>query len=403
MIKLIRFLLGYVIFEGICPAPERFMNLIAKEGLNIWDIRSSKNKISGCIKISEYRYLKPIIYKTRSKIKIKEKHGLVFKLRPYKKRYGLFLGAVIFILILNCLSVFIWVIKIDEDSLIPKEEVYSALNEIGIYTGVRGKSIDSQIVEQQLMNKLTDISWIAVNINGSVVNVEINDRVKSPEIYTPQANSNLVASRPGQITRLEIYNGIALVKPGDVVVSDQILVSGVFEDDLGGVTLKQSVGKVYANTLRELQQEIPLKKEFITQNAPSVERKSINFFGINIPISLTTIPDSDYQLDTNIFQAELFGSKLPIYLHKETFTPIDRSFTVLTCDQAEVLAEESLKLQEEDVFKNSNIINKNVKYQINGDTYILIADYLCEENIAVEKAFDIEIDPKNNISESESA
>lgn len=393
MLQIIRFLLGYVVFEGICPSPEHFMNLLAQRGLNTWNVRSSKNKLTGCIKASDYKYIKPIVYKSHSKIKIKEKHGLAFKLRPYKNRRGLLVGAVIFIAVLKIFSLFIWSIHINESTQIPQSEIYAALSDLGVYPGIKSSSIDSQVVEQQLMNKLTDIAWVAININGSVINVEIKDRIKPPEISIPGANSNLVASRPGQITKLEIYSGIAMVKPNDVVITDQILVSGIFEDDLGGINLSQSVGKVYASTLRELKQEVPMNKEVLIQNAPTINRKRINFFGLNIPVSLTSAPDSDYQLDTQTFQAELFGTKLPISLLAESFTPVTRTSTVLTCDQSQAIAEEKLKTQEQNTFTDCTILNKTVKYQIEGDTYILTANYLCEENIAVEKPLDVQIQP----------
>ncbi len=396
MVNLIRFILGYVSFEGICPSPEKFMNLIASSRLNVWNVKSSKNKISGCIKASEYRFLKSIIYKTRSKIRIKEKHGLKFKLKPYKSRFGLVIGGILFIIILNFLSSFIWTIEITDNTSIPKEDIYNALSEIGIKPGIKRSSIDSQITEQKIMNQIPDIAWLAMNINGSVISIEINDRIKPPDIESVSNSSNLVASRAGQITRLEIYSGTALVKPGDVVLIDQLLVSGIFENDLGGITIKRSVGKIYASTLRELKQEVPLKKETLIQNAPTVERKRINFFGLNIPLSLTSIPNSDYQFNTQYSQAELFGTKLPISLYKEFFTPIDKVSTDLNYNQAQAIAEENLKIQEEETFKESTILNKTVKYQIVNENFILIANYLCEENIAVEKPLEIQLQPENN-------
>lgn len=396
MVNLIRFILGYVSFEGICPSPEKFMNLIASSRLNVWNVKSSKNKISGCIKASEYRSLKFIIYKTRSKIRIKEKHGMQFKLKPYKRRFGLIIGGILFIIILNFLSLFIWTIEIDDNTEIPKENIYNALSEIGIKPGVKRSSIDSQITEQKIMNQIPDIAWLAININGSVMNIELNDRIKPPEIESVSNNSNLVASRAGQITRLEVYSGTILVKPGDVVLIDQLLVSGIFEDDLGGTTIKRSVGKIYAKTLRELKQEVPLKKETLVQKAPTVKRKHINFFGLNIPISLTAIPNSDYQFNTQYSQAELFGTKLPISLYTELFIPIDKISTDLNYDQAQAIAEENLKIQEDEIFKDSTILNKTVKYQIANEKFILIANYICEENIAIEKPLEIQLQPENN-------
>ena len=55
------------------------------------------------------------------------------------------------------------------------------------------------------------------------------------------------------------------------------------------------------------------------------------------------------------------------------------------------------------IFKDSTILEKSVKYQIDGENYILTANYLCEENIAIEKPFDIEVNPDPELNNSESA
>ena len=78
MIGLIRWILGYVKFVAKGMFPERFMNMIAKSNISIWNVKRKGDELSACVVADEYKEFKGISRKTGTKIKLLEKHGLPF-------------------------------------------------------------------------------------------------------------------------------------------------------------------------------------------------------------------------------------------------------------------------------------------------------------------------------------
>jgi len=128
------------------------------------------------------------------------------------------------------LSLHVWIINVSGNDEITEEQVISVMDEIGIRPGVRTSGLDAELLEQAAMVKLKDVSWMAINFQGSVVNVELKERDAPPEAIPMEEPCNLKSSYPGQIVRLEVISGVTVVEEGDAVTQGQLLVSGVFED-----------------------------------------------------------------------------------------------------------------------------------------------------------------------------
>ena len=93
LLKIIRFLRGSVDFTASGKFPERFMNITAKNGVNLWNPVPKKNAISASMYLSDYKKIRILARKSRVKTRITAKHGLPFIINRYKKRTGLFAAA----------------------------------------------------------------------------------------------------------------------------------------------------------------------------------------------------------------------------------------------------------------------------------------------------------------------
>ena len=164
----------------------------------------------------------------------KKRKGFPFFMRRYRHRLGLLAGIALFFATIWFLSLHVWVINVSGNDEITEEQVISVMDEIGIRPGVRTSGLDAELLEQAAMVKLKDVSWMAINFQGSVVNVELKERDAPPEAIPMEEPCNLKSSYPGQIVRLEVISGVTVVEEGDAVTQGQLLVSGVFEDLLEG-------------------------------------------------------------------------------------------------------------------------------------------------------------------------
>ena len=77
VLNIIRWFVGYVVFTVEGNGQERFVNLCARFGYTIWNVRR-KEYFFVSISRTKYRMLKNLAKQTGVKIRIYKKHGLPF-------------------------------------------------------------------------------------------------------------------------------------------------------------------------------------------------------------------------------------------------------------------------------------------------------------------------------------
>ena len=187
LLKIIRFLRGSVDFTASGKFPERFMNITAKNGVNLWNPVPKKNAISASMYLSDYKKIRMLARKSRVKTRITAKHGLPFIINRYKKRTGLFAGAVCGIILCIFLSNFIWSVKISGTEEISNTYLESLLGDNGISVGVWKNNLDTDQIERNIQLKCDDIRWMSINIMGSLVTVEVKETYKKPKLVVTKS------------------------------------------------------------------------------------------------------------------------------------------------------------------------------------------------------------------------
>lgn len=384
VLRFLHWLFGYVVFEGKGAFPERFMNLCARGEINLWDVRSKNGVMRACVAKSNYKQLRQIARKSCMRLRVKERHGLPFHTRKYRGRLGLLVGAVLFFVVLYVLSLYVWDVQVNGTVSLSKDRVQQVMAEIGVRPGVLKSEIRAKLMEQQAMVALPELSWIAINQQGSVVSVELKERQAPPVLIPEDQPCNLVASVTGQVVRLEIYTGSAAVKAGDAVVKGQLLVNGVVEDALGNGALKHSSGKVFAATSHTLKVEVPLQQTETVPTGEAITRERISVFGVDLPVSVASIPDEGYTCKMTKRQLTIGDAKLPVTVYTETWTRQVEQTVVLTEEQAAQQARDQLAQKEQVELGEAVIRSRQETVKLENDTYYLEVVYECEENIARE-------------------
>ena len=112
-------------------------------------------------------------------------------------------------------------------------------------------------VNEFVLLELEDVVWLAVNVRGCVARVQVVERVRGQDMVE-DGPANVVARRPGLVTRVEALGGQAAVVPGDTVTQGQLLISGAVDLDNGGLRWQHGMGRVWARTWYELTAQVPL-------------------------------------------------------------------------------------------------------------------------------------------------
>ena len=113
LLRLIKYVRGYVEVALWGYAPERFLNLCSNHDILIWDLCQQGDVYYFKISVEGFRCLKPLLKKSGTHIRIMGKSGIPFFFFRYRKRKILFAGIVVCMALLFALSRFIWKININ--------------------------------------------------------------------------------------------------------------------------------------------------------------------------------------------------------------------------------------------------------------------------------------------------
>lgn len=382
LIYVFRFIFGYVHVAFSGDFCERILNLSAQHQANLWDIKkSNKGNLQAKMSVRNFKRIRQIRAKSGIKVKILNKCGLPFVLRKHSKRIGVFAGFVTFFLILNFLSGFIWKIEISGNDKISDDVILSACEEFEIFEGVRRNKIDTATVKEQLLIKLKGLAWASFNIEGCRLTINVSE-IKNSAVET-ETPSNLLAKFDGVIKHIDVKTGNSLVKVGDAVVKDDVLVSGVHEFEESGVTKKvRSNAEIVAQTQRTFTVKINKRQSKNVVNGKGIKKRVLSFFGIKIPLFLgkTKTPFSEKITESRL---KLFDENLPVTMTEKTFYPLKEIEITLSASEAKELAEKTI----ENTIKNGDFLKCNLVdtvFKENDDWILLSKTYKCEENIVYE-------------------
>ncbi len=382
LLKIFRYILGFLRIKIIGEFPEQLLNALANKNIPTWNVMRKDDYIEVDIRIKDYIKIRKIRKNTGCRSLIIKKYGLLFKTRKYRKRWGFIIGLSLFIVGIFSMTQFIWNINIIGNSGIEKNDIITALTELGLKEGCRISSVDSKSLVPKLKLKISDIAWASVNIEGTVANVEITER-KYADVESTEP-SNLIADDDGIIVAVKVLDGVLKVKPGDAVRKGSLLVSGVREYKYGTFDFVRSHGEIIARTRDKISFSIPYEQIYTVKTGKEIQKSIISFTDLKIPMFLT-YPDFLYECKISIKRIEAMGNYIPIYLTTYKFFETEERTTIIDREAAEHMAVERLTLEEKEKFNNCKVIASDVKITEYQNGIYLEVEYVIEKNIAFEE------------------
>ncbi len=215
---LLYYILGYVNISVEGYFIERFINICISKNILLWNLKRKKSSfLYANISMKDFKRIKQIAKTTKCRVKIEKKKGLPYLLHKYKKR-KIFFGALItFLLFIYGISNFVWNIEITGNDTIKTEEIMQVLNENGLKTGTLKQKVKTKQIIQNIRLLRSDIAWIGIHLTGTNAIVEIVEADAKPDIIDENEYCNIASNKDGIITKINVQNGTALVKEGDIV------------------------------------------------------------------------------------------------------------------------------------------------------------------------------------------
>lgn len=338
--------------------------------------------LTGSMKAIDYRYIVPLARKAQVKLKIRRKRGLRYTAIKYKKRAGLAVGAVFFVIILNVLSSFVWNVNIVGSDDLPRDEILNCLKSQGVFEGCLQSKLNAKNAKQirnNLLNEIDELSWGTLNLDGCILDVECRMKADVPDEveYTP---SNIIADKSGRIISVKAYGGTPCVKSGQAVVKGQLLVSGTIEMTNNATLFCHSSAEVYAEVENTLEVFVPFSQESKTTLDDCETRTVVTFFGLNIPLFFGEVLP-EYKSQQQIITPEFEQVRLPFSLTSKTFYKIQT--TQYTIDENEAInrAKSELETTAKSKFSDSILSADEPKITVENDGVRIVGKFLCKEMI----------------------
>lgn len=404
LMGILRWIIGYVEFEICGTDAHRFLTGVSVRGYRLWRMKKQReNCCSACIAVRYYRELHHIAKKRRLRLCVKKRHGLPFLLKKWRKskKYGLFLGAICALIMLCVLSTRVWVIHVSGNENISTEEIRMVAADSGLKIGAHKNGYNPLAVENQLMLAFPELSWVTVNTWGSTVDIVILESEAKPEVEDTTAYGNVLASQSGQIISMDVYHGRALVKIGDGVAAGQLLVSGVQTFENGNVTFTKAAAKIMAHTRHTVTVTIPKEETSYRETGNRIKRKSLQIFGIPIPLTWQGIPEGNFEKATHYESLQLNGVDLPLTIYEETYMEQEAYLSPISETEAIKRGEKALREWAEETLKDGEILSNSRTITEEKNSYQLEWNCLCLENISREEPFFVELDEKSDAEEQE--
>jgi len=261
--NIFQFLRGYVVLLLTGNSPERFINICIRRKIPLRNIQRKKNnQIILKMSCKDFLKIRPIAYKTRTRVHILKKCSLKNIVKKYKKRVffagGLLLVAMFFALssqfLLN-----IEVVGCEEEN---KESILKAAELAGVKFGAFKHTLpEGNEIKNIILNNTDNLTWAWVYLKGTKAVIHVREGILPPLVIDKKTPCDVVALRDGIITDVTVKKGIAFCKKNDVVLKGDLLIGGTLGSEERGYILEHALGEIKAATWHTKKAQIKLFRE----------------------------------------------------------------------------------------------------------------------------------------------
>lgn len=369
---LFNYILGYVNIKIEGFYIERFINICKSKNILLWNMKREKSSILYAnIGINDFKIIKSIAKTSGCNIKLNKKMGLPFIFNRYKKRKMFFILLLFVLVVLLISSNYIWNIEVIGDNTIDKNEIIKELRNKGLSVGMAKNKIDVKSVINDLRMERKDIAWIGIDIKGTNAIVEIVETEKKPEIVKSDEYCNIISEKSGVITKINVSNGTAKVKVGDIVKKGDILVEGKLEGKYTDPIYVHATAEIEIKTWYSIRKNFEYTQVIEQRTGKTETKYSIKINNLQINLYKVLSKFENYDTINENKKLSLFSNfYLPIEIVKIENYEKENKTVEYSKDE---LKKKSINELEEELNKQINdeekILDKYVNYKEN-DGYI---------------------------------
>lgn len=310
---------GRVRVAVTCLYPERFMNICAESGIAFSDLEYTDGSvILVTVSLKDYKRLKRL-FGGRFAMSAVRKTGTPFLLYGIRKRYALIIGMAVCFFAVWIMSMFIWQIEVTGNEKVSTSRILAELDDLGVRVGTCSFNVSQDYISNEMLLRVPELCWIAVNVNGSRAEVKVREAVKPPEMADSSTPTLIYASKGGLITGVTVLEGQTECAVGQTVSAGDVLATGIVESRLGGHRTVHAKARVTARTWYNTEAVTPAERSEKEYTGEKKTKTTIILADKRIKLYIDSgISWSHYDKITERRQLKLFGAVLPISVEKTT-------------------------------------------------------------------------------------
>lgn len=389
--RLMNYLQGVVTLCATVPFPERLVNLCAQDNIEFWAVEQLDGQtLRLTVRRRALAKVRRLVEKLGGEARLEESRGLPDFLGRFRTRYTFLIGLVFAACAVGILSRFVFTIEVTGNDQIPTAVILNQLRQLGVRPGVYGPALERGQLAQELLNQQKKLSYAAVNLHGTRLEIIIREAVEPPERVDTSEYIDLVAETDGIVVKVEAELGDSLVSTGDTVAAGDTLISGTvtMEPPLySGMAARyyqtHARGRVWARTWRTLSASIPLEcegKEYTGREkrvwSASLFGKRTEFFGS------TSISWPKYDKITTVHRG-----RLPLALTEETFREYEPVALQIDQKAAQAMLEQRLLAMLEGLLgQDGSVSSTRYESRVEDGQLTVTMTAECMEEITAEQA-----------------
>lgn len=202
----------------------RFINLLKQNNIRLFNIKRMSDTTECVMFAKDFKKIKSFAKITGVRVRISKKNGPGFFIFNNRNRYFLVAGLIIFIIIILWSTKKIVKIEIHGNEYYASTEIYEFLTENNIDYGSAVKNISCKDIEKLMLNHFDLLTFVSVHINGNTLIITVKENKTVKQEKEDETPCNLVATEDGVVVSIITRAGVPLVKAGDEVKRDDVLV-----------------------------------------------------------------------------------------------------------------------------------------------------------------------------------
>lgn len=373
---------GVITFSVCCAEPEKFINVLKNSYVVSRRLRIINSNIIGEVYTSDYEALREFAEKNKAELKELKRKGIIFFLRKYSRRIGLFAGFFLALALVIFFSNIVMAIEISGNERVTDEQITAVLEDNGIEIGSFIPNIDFRRAERKIIVALDDLAWIGVRSTGCRVIVEVNERTMIPEMVPTTRPCNVVSTKNAQIIGLKVYMGMLIPMLGDGVQKGDLLISGVVEGSHQNTYYVHAMGDIIGRYEEKVSFTQNLTDNVISYD-DEIIKKSVSVFGFRIPLYINKSVDGEYEYAEQVNNFKLLKLTLPVGIVISEYNPYTIESITYTEEEAEAVLNEKVSLYEQNFlsYNSIEVIDSKSQLMLKDNTMTITVTYILEGNI----------------------